>query len=169
MKTLHYFVIVTLSLALGACSLGGPLRKDEKASSYKMGSLPAEWIRQSDKDGSNADVSFVNSKRGAVIALSSICKRYDRVPLEQLKADLVNPLEGHEVLSEERRPLDDREALYTRARGKLDGVPVESSLVVLRKNDCIFDFSIFAREKISAEDNKAFVDFVNGFHFVGGQ
>lgn len=168
MKTLSLLRILALSF-LGACSLGGPLRKDERATAYTVGSLPSSWKAQTSEDGApQADRSYVNTQHGSVIALSSVCKRYDRVPLEQLKRDLVNPLENHEVVSEERRPLDDREALFTRAKGTLDGVPVESSLVVLRKNDCIFDFSLFARGKISKEDERDFMSFVNGFHFEGG-
>lgn len=151
---------------LCACSLGGPLRVDKKADSFSVATPSSPWKEQNSED-KDSDRVFVNSRTGSIIALSSVCKRYEQVSLEALRKDLVNPIEGREIASEERRPLDDREALFTRVKGRMDGVPVESHLVVLRKNDCIFDFALHAKEKITQEDDRDFLSFVSSFHFSG--
>ena len=40
--------------------------------------------------------------------------------------------------------MDGREALRTVARAKLDGVPRELELVVLKKDGCVYDFALVA-------------------------
>ncbi len=40
--------------------------------------------------------------------------------------------------------LDGREALRSRYLARLDGVPVELELVVLKKDNCVFDFTYVA-------------------------
>lgn len=168
LRTTALCVGVTLGTAAGltACSLGGPLRIDKKAQSFSVNAPSGPWKEQK-QDENVSDRVFVSDRTGSVIALGSVCKRYEQVSLEALRKDLMNPIDGREIASEERKLLDDREALFTRVKGRLDGVPVESHLVVLRKNDCIFDFSLHARNKITSEDDRDFMSFVHSFHFAG--
>lgn len=166
MKTTTAYVGVVLAAGLTACSLGGPLRVDQRAQAFSVKTPSSPWKEQK-QDENQSDRVFVSDRTGSVIALGSVCKRYEQVSLEALRKDLMNPIEGREIASEERKPLDDREALFTRVKGRMDGVPVESHLVVLRKNDCIFDFSLHARNQITNEDDRDFLSFVHSFHFAG--
>lgn len=160
--------VIALSALVGSCSLGGPLRTDERAlGGYHIGRVGSGWKAQREEDP-GIDYAWTTDS-GAFVSLGSVCRRYDRAPLEALSKDLVNPLEDREIISEERRPLDDREALHVKARGRMDGVPVEAHYVVFRKDDCLFDFSLIARDRVVAADDKAFEAFVSGFHFGGSR
>jgi hypothetical protein len=48
------------------------------------------------------------------------------------------------VLNEETVPMDSREALRTHLYAKLDGVRRELLLYVLKKDGCVYDFSLVA-------------------------
>ena len=137
--TLRIFAeTLCLSLLVG-CGIGGPLREDKSAVGYQLGSLAAErWTRQA-KSESGADTVFDSQKNGSIIALQSVCDRYPNASLESLMKQMLSPLSDREVISESKRSLDGRDSLWTRVRGSLDGVPVESQLVVYRKNNCIFE------------------------------
>ncbi|MBS1985441.1 MAG: hypothetical protein JST16_14845 [Bdellovibrionales bacterium] len=156
------FLSVLAPLALVACSLSGPLREDRRATGYKIGQLPSAWEKRTE---SEVDQTYFHQTHGSVLALSTVCNRYEDVPLDALHKDLINPIEARETILDERRPMDDREAAFTKIRGKLDGVPVEAYFVTLRKDGCIFDFSLFAKKQIPADDEKDFLKFVGSFHF----
>jgi hypothetical protein len=47
-----------------------------------------------------------------------------------------------ELVEEERVAMDGREALRTRFTAKLDGVPRQILLQILKKDDCIYDFGL---------------------------
>lgn len=161
------FTVTLFSAAtLVACSLGGPLREDQKASSYRIGALPGGWEKAA-PDTARVDQAFLNRAHGSLIAVSSVCKRYDLVSLPALTKELLSPIDAREVTQQETQPLDGRESLHTRARGKMDGVPVEASFVVVRKDDCIFDFSLVSRDPIQSDDAKAFEGLVKAFHYGG--
>ena len=58
--------------------------------------------------------------------------------------------------------------LLINVKGALDGVNVEAYFVVVRKNECIFDFSLVAREQISKDDEQDFERYYKGFKYLGG-
>ena len=158
--------LATTLAGLTACSLSGPVRTDAKAAEYTLARLPAPW--RLDRVDPNVDYSFINPEAGSLLSVSSTCRRYDDVTLEALMKDIVRPIDGAETLVTDRRMLDGREALYRKVRGKMDGVDIEAALVVLRKDDCIFDFSLFTREALRAADERAFTGFLEAFHYEGG-
>jgi hypothetical protein len=44
-----------------------------------------------------------------------------------------------DFVSQETLPLDDREALHTLMRAKLDGVPMQYDIYVMKKDGCVYD------------------------------
>ncbi len=44
------------------------------------------------------------------------------------------------TLDQQTKMLDGREALFSHSTAKLDGIPRELSLVVMKKDGCIYDF-----------------------------
>jgi hypothetical protein len=73
-----------------------------------------------------------------------------------------------EVLSEELVPLDGREALRTHVVAKLDGVPREMVLVVLKKDGCVYDVALVApRGDSFSRARPVFETLVAGFHAGG--
>jgi hypothetical protein len=41
--------------------------------------------------------------------------------------------------------IDNRDALYTELNANLDGVSIQAALLVLKKNECIYDFAYMTR------------------------
>ncbi len=151
---------------LGACSLGGPLRVDKKAKDYRTGHPGGGWLeRRVDSSQEAADKIFESSRGNALLAIGSACGVYQTTTLEALARDLVGPLREAEILLQRTRPLDGREGLLTEARGRVDGVSVGMLAFVLRKNDCLFDFTLTAREPLRPEDRVAFENVLKGFRY----
>lgn len=151
-----------LLFLLGACSLSGPVRTESKAAHYHAAPLPKSWQR---KNYDETDLSFENTRSGATLSLNSLCNRYEQESLHSLTNELLGTMKEREILFEEERPLDGRAGLFTRVRGQVDGVPVESLFVVYRKDDCIFDFTLDASHDLSVQDSQDFMDFVRAFHY----
>lgn len=165
MKT-HKIGLLTALLVLAGmplgCSISGPLREDAKATGYQLGALPSTW--KSEDIASGADAVFFHKTSKSLISFNSVCDRYPDTSLESLSQDLLTPMKNASVFSQEDLQVSGRRALFTSVEGKLDGVDVKSYLVVLRKNRCLFDFSLYGVSP-SAEDRIQFLNFVKGFHF----
>ena len=151
-------------LFVSACA-SGPLREDIKARNFKIGKLPSSWrLFEKEKSG-DADMLYEKSRTGAFISVNSVCNRYPDSSLDSLLNELFVPIQHAEVASTRDFKLDDRAALEKIVTGTIDGVDVESRFVVIRKNNCIFDFTLNSRNKIRDEANKEFDNMLAGFHY----
>ena len=155
-----------LILCVG-CSLSGPLREDAKAEAFNFKEPKVSWKPMNEK--ADADYALIHNRTGASMALRSLCNRYEHINLNTLNQNVLSLLNNPEVLSQEEITLDDRMALDTRFSGDLDGVPVEMRHVVLKKDHCIFDFTLTQVDKISEEQMKDFSAFIKSFHFNGAR
>ncbi len=137
----------------------------KRAVSYRVGEVSGDWrrVRLSEND-----LAFYADDTGHVMAVNATCEAHEDAPLEVLTRHLLMGFTERQRLSEERFVLDEREALASRWRAKLDGVPVELQLVVLKKGGCVYDFSYVAplgRFEARAED---FASLVHGFETERG-
>jgi hypothetical protein len=163
------FFLLLFSYGLPGCGLSGPLRTDPKAKIFETGSLGPNWKKAAlEGEESSADFIYVNQKTSAYIAVNSMCKRYPDSSLASLSKQLMGPMSNAEIIAQEKLMIDEREALSTRSKGLLDGVAVEAKFVVVRKNECIFDFSLVAGKRIFDEDEEDFDRLVKGFRYLGG-
>jgi len=163
------FAFLVTGILFGACSLSGPLRSDPRAARYEFGKLPADWKNQkSSAEEAGPDEFFQNEKTQSLISLNSMCRRYPDSSLETLMKQLFSPLSEVEVLENAKTLLDEREALLKRVKGKLDGVDVEAEFIIMRKNECLFDFSLISRNSITSDDRVDFEKFYRAFRYLGG-
>jgi hypothetical protein len=154
-----------LGVVVAACS-SGPMRVDEKAHGYSYDALPvSRWAGL--EIPASTDRAWQSKKGGGLVALRSVCGRYDHVTLKALTQNLINTIQEPQLASQEGFALAGREALRTVVQGKVDGVPVESVFVVLRKDDCIFDFALTARDSLDAKDREDFEAFVASLRYSG--
>jgi hypothetical protein len=109
--------------------------------SYSVGELPGHWHRVYLKDN---DLAFAELGTGRALSINSTCEGHDDPPLPVLTRHLLMGFTEREEQSQRLIVLDGREALRSRYTAKLDGVPVELELVVLKKDGCVFDFSYVA-------------------------
>lgn len=154
-----------LSAFLAACSLSGPLRVDRKAVGYSFGAPGTRWTSVQVVPELAADYVFSSRSDGTVLSIGSVCDRYLDSSLEALTKDLTNPIGKTELESQDRLSVDGREGLLTSTRGSLDGVPVSMRTFVIRKNDCLFDFTLSAKGQIAQADLDDFDRVVKGFRY----
>jgi hypothetical protein len=137
--------LLLLLLALpGACGGGGlshgRFRDDE--ASYRVGPVGDRWKRLSVDDQN--DLAWHHGPSGSIIQVNASCDPAMDVPLKALTAHLLIGFTERRMRSEQLRTLDAREALQTHLVAKLDGVPRELLLTVLKKDGCVYDFSLVA-------------------------
>ena len=65
-------------------------------------------------------------------------------------------------------PFDEREAMHTRLRAKLDGVVMDYDVFVLKKDGCVYDFVYVADPAKSEGGAVVFEQFVETFHTLPG-
>jgi hypothetical protein len=131
-------------LLLSACSGGayqrGVFREGDLR--YRIGDLPTQWKRVQIED---ADLTFRHSDGGAIL-VNALCGQdhIDDVPLDVLVNQALFGVEDRQEKSRTPFTLDGRAALRAHIIGTVDGVAVELDLVVMKKDNCTFDFQLIA-------------------------
>ncbi len=153
------------SIACGpTASLRDNLYRDEETA-YRIGSFATPW-RRVQLDG--ADLAYRHAPTGAAVQLNSRCRRSDDVPLSALLGHLLIGFTDREVLREERIALDRREALHAVLDARLDGVPVRLGVYVLKKDGCVYDFTLVSASGQFGAVEAEFDRFVRDFHALSG-
>lgn len=137
--------LTLLTLPLSACGGAGTLEGDVFHSPevrYRIGSLESPW-RRVDVEGQN-DLAWTHADLAAVIQTNSSCNPGLDIPLPSLTNHLLIGFTDREFQSQETVPMASREALRTHVTAKLDGVSRELLFVVLKKDGCVYDFSLVA-------------------------
>ncbi len=138
-------VIAFLCTLLSSCGGSSPYQDGVftgPETSYSVAAPGAEW-RSLEVESQN-DLAFYDEARDAIIQSNSTCDPSQDIPLLALTNHLLFGFTARELLSQELQPMDAREALYTHLKAKLDGVPRELLLVVLKKDGCVYDFALVA-------------------------
>ncbi len=105
---------------------------------YRIGEVPPGWTQVSLQEN---DIALMSSATGHSIAINSTCEGYEDAPLPVLTQHLLMGFTDRNLIRQETAMLDGRESLRSHYTAKLDGVPVELLLVVMKKNGCIYDFT----------------------------
>lgn len=132
---------------------------------YEIGPVGPGWQRVSVNDQN--DAAWHNASKEAVMHVDSECDPSLDIPLTALRAHLMIGFTEREVLSEETVPMDGREALRTHFTAKLDGVPREILMQILKKDYCVYDFALVAPPGPPFQEALGDFDaFVDGFHTI---
>jgi len=123
---------------------------------YNVGPLSSEWRQTNDQ---TPGIVFKNRETKATIATEALCgSAFEDLSLEALRNQMLSGLQDVKKIKEEAWTLSERKALYTKVSASLDGVPVLLELVVIKKNQCQFDF-------MGVSSVPDFVQFVKGFDY----
>lgn len=114
---------------------------------------PAVWTPITSEGN---DLAWVNSKTGHVLAMNSTCEGHADPGLDVLTTHLLFGFTERELIKRETKMIDGREAMLSNYTAKLDGVPMEIDLAVLKKNECVHDFMYVAPKGRAAEFKPAF-------------
>lgn len=161
-------LIIAIALGVGGCTgatfSGSVYRGPDYA--FRVPPPPTSWKRI-DVDGKA--LSFVDESNGTIVAASGRCKvDGEDVPLRSLVQHLFLQFTEREVISEEVVPFDGREALHTVVTAKLDGVPKQFDVWVLKKDGCVYDLYCIADPESFTDAVGPFREFVHGFGTVSG-
>ena len=131
---------------------------------YRTGTLTRSWqvvhIEQ-------ASVSYFNSDLHAIIESNASCRDdAEATPLETLTNHLLLGYTERVYRSTERVALTQREALHTVVEAKLDGVPMEYEIYVMKKDGCLYDIVYVASPDHFAEGAPDFDRFARGVHAI---
>ncbi len=128
----------------------------------RMGAIPVSW-RRIEVDG--ADVAFRDDAREGSVLFDVRCGRRDEdAPLSVLTEHLIMGTTAREFDAEDTVPFDQREALHTLLRAKLDGVPMQYDIYVMKKDGCVYDLVYVAPPGRFAEGAAEFEEFAGGAH-----
>ncbi len=158
-------VLVFVVLLLSACAHAetfedGVFRKGDLA--VYFGPRPAAW-RRVDVDG--ADLAFRDDAREGAALFDVRCgRRDDDAPLSVLTEHLIMGTTEREVESRLTIPFDGREAMHTLLHAKLDGVPMQYDIYVMKKDGCVYDVVYVAPPDHFAEGAPDFERFTLGLH-----
>jgi hypothetical protein len=156
-------LVATVLLAALSCAgprlEGGVFAKEGVR--YRVGELERSWrpVKVADND-----VAYASNDSSHSLAVNSTCEGHGDASLEVLTEHLLMGFTDKERVSEERRLLDGRDSLRTRYRARLDGVPVEMELVVLKKDGCVFDFTYLSPPGRLEEKRGSFEEVLKAFH-----
>jgi len=132
-----------LSLLTTGCATTGALQGDVyrgEQTSYRIGAPGSDWTPVTVNHQN--DLAWHNESKGAVMHADSDCDSGLDIPLTALRSHLMIGFTEREVIDEEVIPMDGREALRTHFTAKLDGVPRDILLQILKKDDCVYDFGL---------------------------
>ena len=122
--------------------------------------MPSTW-RRIDVEG--ADLAFRDDARQASVLLDVRCgARDDDAPLSILTDHLIMGTTERQVEVEETIPFDGREAMHRVLRAKLDGVPMQYDIYVMKKDGCVHDLVYVAPPDHFAEGSPEFERFSLG-------
>ena len=153
-----------------SCAVFFPDRTAPKSSSYHVHPPAPPWHRLAVGDDPNsldslkADMAFENPDTGGIISVNSICRKYNKLSLEELTNNLLRGVGERKAISANNLELDGARALDSIFEGIVDGVKLQLRTVVMIKDDCTYDFihvSVPHREK---DGSKTFEAFLASFH-----
>jgi hypothetical protein len=104
---------------------------------YYAGGVPPGWRVQNFRGN---DIAYVAEDSEHLIAINATCEEYEDAPLKVLTQQMLMGFTERKLVKQELRTLQDREAMYSHYLAKMDGVPRELMLVVLKKDGCVYDF-----------------------------
>ena len=142
-----------VSLSTIGCATTGTLKNGlyrGEETSYRIGPVGPGWSRVT-VDRQN-DLAWHNEAKGAVMHVDSTCDPAFDIPLSALRNHLLIGFTERETVEEEIVPMDGREALRTHLTAKLDGVPRDIMLQILKKDGCVYDFALITPPGPSFED-----------------
>lgn len=133
--------LVLIGLLLAGCS--SRHRKAKRAEgNYDLGTPGGDWEKVAP---GGADFAWHHPDLAASIYTDSNCKsRFDDSPLPRLAESMVFGIARGEPLRDEARVIDERAGVVRTWDGRLDGVPVQLGVAVLKKHECVYDLTVVA-------------------------
>jgi hypothetical protein len=133
---------------------------------FRVGVPSKNWQKESIKYRA---VMFSHKVQNASMGVDAFCKRsLDDGPLKVLANQLFYGMTKQKRLRSSPLSIDGRKALRATRRGIVDGVPMVLDVVVLKRDECVFDFFATASPKEYPFISSDFETFFKGFYYIDG-
>lgn len=157
-------LLAALALAcLAGCPTGalqGSVFVKDQVSYRVVLPSPDDWRRVGFAEN---DLAWSSRHSAHLLSVNAVCEDHGDPSLEVLTNHLVFGFTERSLKERKALTLDGRDALDSHYQAKLDGVPVELRLVVLKKNGCVHDFTYVAPLGHYEQRSKDFERLVEGF------
>ncbi len=161
-KPAFCFLGALLVFAAGCALFGGGGEESLVRAKGFTASEPTDW-QEVDADD-ESDRAF-RLKSGNLVTLTSSCGRAAANSLEVLTRSLLLGTRKVRYLKKERLTIQGEEALHSSIQATLEGKPFRLEVVVLKKNGCVFDFSLMSPHEVGETDQTEFLNFVKSFQY----
>ena len=132
--------------------------------SVRFGPVPAGWTSIAVQ---GADVAYRDESHEGSVLFDVRCHDRDNdAPLPSLTEHLIMGTTARDVQHEDTIPFDGREALHTLMTAKLDGVPMQYDIYVMKKDGCVYDLAYLAPPAAFSRGAPEFERFVASFSTV---
>ncbi|MDP8224389.1 MAG: hypothetical protein P9L99_13575 [Candidatus Lernaella stagnicola] len=128
---------------------------------FTTGALPFGWRKLLRGE---AKAGFLNEVHGQAIMVNVVYAPNRNAGLVALRNHLLFDLAERRIHEHEMIEVDHRQALWTVARGRLDGAAVQLALVVVRIDDWVYDFAYVSTPENFDVCLGDFRGMLNGFH-----
>jgi hypothetical protein len=154
-------ILVTCAACAHVDSIdGGVLHKGDLR--VGLGPVPTSW-RQVGIDG--ADLAFRDDAHEGSALFDVRCGEHgEDAPLSILTEDLIMGTTERDFEVQKVVPFDGREAMHSLLRAKLDGVPMQYDIYVMKKDGCVYDLVYIAPPAHFLSGTGDFERFVLGLH-----
>ena len=133
---------------------------------FRIGPLSSDWVQ---KDLKFRALVFTHTSLSSSIVVDAFCKgATDDNRLSALTNQLFAGIADPHRRSQAKLVMNGREALRTVADGKMDGAPIVVDAVVLKMNECVFDFTLSSVPEDYKKARPDFDKFFEGFHYLEG-
>jgi hypothetical protein len=134
-------VLFAISWVSCTKTMSGVVKKSH--THYGVALPPSSW---SIKNFRGTDLFFRHNFYDAMIFVNAECQKVSDSPLPAMTAQILAGMGKYEIITQNPIPLAEREGLVSEVNAKLDGVDRYLKILVLRKNRCVFDAALSARE-----------------------
>ena len=149
-------------LGCGGCSmLGGGESKIQRAESYDL-SAPAQWKQKGAKGDSDRAYQLPS---GNTVSVTSVCDRTKEASLKVLTRQILIGTRNVKILEEQELLIPEGSGLFTSIKASSEGTPFYLGIAVVKKLDCVFDFSLVSPKPFNKEEQKDFLRFVKSIQY----
>jgi len=159
--------VLVSALLVAACPSGLSGRYFQKGDlKYRVAELDTStWnpVRFSDND-----LAWLGPD-GSVLAMNATCKDYGDPSLEVLTNHMLMGFTDKQLVERKTFVLDGRDALESTYSAKLDGVPIDITVAVLKKDGCVHDFTYVAPQGFGPKYRAQLDALIDGFTTTEGK
>lgn len=162
-------IAIAIMSSFVGCAILFPDRSAPKSANYSIQPPADPWrsvpVGESPEsiEALRADMAFENTRTGAILSLNSVCRKYTAASLEELSRNLVLGIREKKVIRERFFEVDGTRAKDTMLAGEVENAPVQIRTVVMKKNQCTYDFILVSTPERMESSEPAMDSFLASF------